>query len=60
MLAQIEELIDGYRPGVIWLDGEWEHAKRQKDGTWSRTLDWDFDTIYDLLHANHVLVANRR
>ena len=58
MLAQIEELINGYRPGVIWFDGEWEHAKRQKDGTWNRTLDWDFDTIYDFIHAKHVLVAN--
>ena len=24
----------------------------------NRTLDWDFDTIYDFIHAKHVLVAN--
>lgn len=58
MLAQITELIDNYRPGNIWFDGEWEHAKRQKDGTWKRTLDWDFDTIYDFIHSKKTLVAN--
>ena len=57
MLAQINELIDRYHPGNIWFDGEWEHA-RFKDGAWVRTLDWDFDTIYDLIHSKHVLVAN--
>ena len=57
MLAQIDELIERYRPGNIWLDGEWDHASK-KNGTWQRTLDWDFDSIYDLIHAKHVLVAN--
>ena len=58
MLAQIGELIDRYHPGNIWFDGEWEHAKHQADGTWIRTLDWDFDSLYDLIHSKHVLVAN--
>ena len=58
MLRQIGELIDRYRPGVIWFDGEWEHARHEADGTWSRTLDWDFDTIYDFIHARKTLVAN--
>ena len=58
MLAQITELIDSYHPGNIWFDGEWEHARHQEGGTWSRTLDWDFDTFYDLIHSKHVLVAN--
>ena len=57
MLGQIAELIDSYRPGNIWFDGEWEHAKCE-NGKWTRTLDWDFDTIYDLIHSKHVLVAN--
>ena len=57
MLAQIEELIDSYHPGNIWFDGEWEHA-RFKDNRWVRTLEWDFDAIYDLIHSKHVLVAN--
>ena len=57
MLGQIDELITRYRPGNIWFDGEWEHA-RCKDGKWTRTLDWDFDTIYDFIHSRHVLVAN--
>ena len=58
ILAQIEELIDSYHPGNIWFDGEWEHAHHQPDGTWKRTLDWDFDAIYDLIHSKKVLVAN--
>ena len=57
MLAQITELIDSYRPGNIWFDGEWEHAKC-KDGKWTRTLDWEFDSIYDLIHSKKTLVAN--
>ena len=58
MIAQIGELIDNYHPGNIWFDGEWEHAKHQNDGTWKRTLDWDFDTIYDFIHSKKTLVAN--
>ena len=57
MLAQITELIDSYHPGNIWFDGEWEHASC-KDGKWTRTLDWDFDAIYDLIHSKKTLVAN--
>ncbi len=58
MLGQIGELIDNYKPGNIWFDGEWEHALHQPDGSWKRTLDWDFDTIYDFIHSKKVLVAN--
>ena len=58
MLDQIGELIDSYRPGNIWFDGEWEHARNRDGKGWVRTLDWDFDTIYDFIHAKHVLVAN--
>ncbi len=58
MLGQIGELIDNYHPGNIWFDGEWEHAEHQNDGTWKRTLDWDFDTIYDFIHSKKTLVAN--
>jgi alpha-L-fucosidase len=58
MLGQIGELIDSYHPGNIWFDGEWEHARHQDDGTWKRTLDWDFDTIYDFIHSKKTLVAN--
>ena len=57
MMAQITELIDNYHPGNIWFDGEWEHAFCE-DGKWRRTLDWEFDDIYDLIHSKHVLVAN--
>lgn len=49
MMAQIAELIDAYQPGCIWFDGEWEQPK---------TFDWEFDDIYDLIHAKKVLVAN--
>ncbi|MCQ2389029.1 MAG: alpha-L-fucosidase [Kiritimatiellae bacterium] len=58
MLAQIDELITRYRPGNIWFDGEWEHARHQDDGTWKRTLDWQLDDIYDFIHARKTLVAN--
>ncbi|MGN0855465.1 MAG: alpha-L-fucosidase [Kiritimatiellia bacterium] len=58
MMAQIAELIDAYHPGNIWFDGEWEHATHRPDGTWERTLDWEFDDIYDLIHAKKTLVAN--
>ena len=57
MLGQIGELIDSYHPGNIWFDGEWEHASC-KDGKWERTLDWEFDDIYDFIHSKKVLVAN--
>ena len=33
-------------------------ARHQDDGTWKRTLDWEFDDIYDFIHSKHVLVAN--
>ena len=57
MMDQIAELIDSYHPGNIWFDGEWEHASC-KDGKWTRTQDWDFDAIYDLIHSKKTLVAN--
>ncbi|MBQ0031287.1 MAG: alpha-L-fucosidase [bacterium] len=57
MMGQITELIDNYHPGNIWFDGEWEHA-RHKEGKWVRTLDWEFDDIYDLIHSKKTLVAN--
>ncbi len=59
MLGQIAELIDNYRPGNIWFDGEWEHARFDaKTKSWQRTLDWEFDSIYDFIHSRRVLVAN--
>lgn len=58
MMGQIAELIDSYHPGNIWFDGEWEHAWHKNDGTWGRSLDWEFDDIYDLIHAKKTLVAN--
>lgn len=57
MLAQIGELIDSYNPGVIWFDGEWEHA-REIDGKFTRTHDWELDSIYDFIHARKTLIAN--
>ena len=57
MMAQITELIDSYRPGVIWFDGEWDHTEH-RGGRWTRSLDWEFDDIYDLIHSRKTLVAN--
>lgn len=58
MLGQIAELIENYKPGNIWFDGEWEHVKHEEDGTWTRKLDWEFDSIYDFIHSKKTLVAN--
>jgi alpha-L-fucosidase len=58
MLAQISELIDSYRPGNIWFDGEWEHYANMKDGNTKTEFDWEFDEIYDLIHSKKTLVAN--
>jgi len=59
MLNQIGELIDSYHPGNIWFDGEWEHARfDKKANVWKRTLDWEFDDIYDFIHSKKTLVAN--
>ena len=59
MMAQITELIDAYRPGCIWFDGEWDH-----DPSWHDAppgfppMDWGLDEIYDLIHSKATLVAN--
>ena len=58
MMAQVAELIDNFKPGNIWFDGEWEHLPMQSDGTRKSTLDWGFDEIYDLIHSKKTLVAN--
>lgn len=56
MMAQIAELIDSYHPGNIWFDGEWDHEKKFSE--MATPLDWEFDDIYDLIHAKRTLVAN--
>ena len=58
MMDQITELIDWYHPGNIWFDGEWEHAEHDDNGNLTRTLDWEFDDIFDLIHSKRTLVAN--
>jgi alpha-L-fucosidase len=54
MIGQITELLDNYRPGNIWFDGEWDHLDKDRGGT----FDWEFDDIFDLIHSRRVLVAN--
>lgn len=54
MMGQIAELIDNYRPGNIWFDGEWEQFDKSVGGT----FDWQFDDIFDLIHSKKTLVAN--
>lgn len=56
MLDQLTELLDAYRPGVIWFDGEWDH-----DASFSHIafpIDWEFEDIYSLVHSKGALVAN--
>ena len=54
MMGQIAELIDGYHPGNIWFDGEWDHYDKSVGGA----FDWQFDDIFDLIHSKKTLVAN--
>lgn len=54
MMGQIRELLDNYRPDMIWFDGEWDHYDKDHDGD----FDWDFDEIYDLIHSRRALIAN--
>lgn len=56
MMDQIAELIDGYHPGNIWFDGEWDHDPKCSDI--ANPMDWEFDDIYDLIHSKGALVAN--
>ncbi len=48
MLAQIGELIENFKPGNIWFDGEWNDYKN----------DWQLEDIYSFIHSKKVLVAN--
>jgi len=54
MMGQISELIDSYRPGNIWFDGEWDQFDKSVGGP----FEWEFDDIFDLIHSKKVLVAN--
>ena len=62
MLGQLDELIGSYRPSLIWFDGEWDHwngdsySLKRKDV--APRLDWEFDDLYDFIHARRVLVGN--
>ena len=51
MQAQVRELIERYRPGVLWFDGEWE-------STWSREFGGE---TYDLVRtADPAIIVNNR
>jgi alpha-L-fucosidase len=51
MQAQVEELVDRYRPAVLWFDGEWE-------STWTRELGAE---TYDLVRtADPAIIVNNR
>jgi alpha-L-fucosidase len=58
MMDQITELIDNYKPGNIWFDGEWEHYANMKEGDVASSLDWEIEDIYALIHSKKTLVAN--
>ncbi len=38
---QLEELIDAYRPSLVWLDGHWDAPRR----------DWAYDPLFSLVHG---------
>ena len=60
MMGQLTELLDAYHPGCIWFDGEWDHDPKDVNsvGLDVPCLDWEFDSLYDLIHSRHALVAN--
>lgn len=58
MMDQISELIDNYKPGNIWFDGEWEHYANMKEGNVATSFDWEIEDIYALIHSKKTLVAN--
>lgn len=58
MMDQISELLDWYRPGCIWFDGEWDHLEQFDPTNVCNPIDWEFDDIYDLIHSRRALVAN--
>jgi hypothetical protein len=38
---QLEELIEAYRPSLVWLDGHWDAPQR----------DWAYDPLFSLVHG---------
>ena len=38
---QLEELIEAYRPSLVWLDGHWDAPRR----------DWAYDPLFSLVHG---------
>ena len=56
MMEQLTEILDAYHPGVIWLDGEWDHDPKHSHIAFP--IDWEFDDIYELIHSKGALVAN--
>ena len=57
MLDQLGELLsEKYAPvGCIWMDGEGDHFDDRANAL---PNGWDFDSIYDFIHARGALVGN--
>jgi len=51
MKAQLKELIEGYNPGVLWFDGEWEK-------TWTHEEGLDLYNYVRSLNPN-IIINNR-
>ena len=59
MVGQLNELLDWYKPGCIWFDGEGDHSPRNpKTHKREPNLDYRFDELYDLVHSKGAMVIN--
>ena len=49
--SQLQEIVSGYNPGVMWFDGEWED-------TWTHAMGQDLDDYVRGLNKN-IIINNR-
>jgi len=49
--GQLQEIVNGYHPGVLWFDGEWED-------TWTHAMGQDLDDYVRGLNQN-IIINNR-
>ncbi|HVV73232.1 MAG TPA: alpha-L-fucosidase, partial [Verrucomicrobiae bacterium] len=55
MKAQLKELIDNYNPAILWFDGNWIPAIRNRDGEAVKGTGWEDEDAKDLSDYVHSL-----